>query len=365
MDESLIESSLREHRTALDLSQAELAARVGVSRQAIVAIEAGRQIPSTQLSLLLARELRVSVEDLFRLSRSAPLPLGEWQGGTLPARAMVGFIDGRWVAHSTSKGSCASDALIVARPSDQRPWIEPFVEPSRLEKKIVVCGCAPLLGLLGESLGRDDGATESSWIYCSSARSLSLLKEGQVHIAGLHLVDVDTEGGHEAIIREHFDEPMTVVHLTRWRQGFFVLPQNPKEIRSPEDLFRNDVRVGFRESGAAAQLLIERQLSRVASCSTEWPRGPVAESHGELASWVQRGFVDVGVGIEPAALGQNLDFVPLAEERFDLALPTHRLQQSHVARFLAQLEARSFRSEAALLPGYDLGAAGHAYSVVM
>ncbi|MCA9712564.1 MAG: helix-turn-helix domain-containing protein, partial [Myxococcales bacterium] len=48
---------LRPRRVARGLSQSALADRVGVSRQALVAIEAGRQVPSTALALHLARAL--------------------------------------------------------------------------------------------------------------------------------------------------------------------------------------------------------------------------------------------------------------------------------------------------------------------
>ena len=50
-----------------DLTQAELAARIGVSRKSVNAIERGHFVPSTVLALRLAREFGVSVETLFQL----------------------------------------------------------------------------------------------------------------------------------------------------------------------------------------------------------------------------------------------------------------------------------------------------------
>jgi putative transcriptional regulator len=54
-------------RARFDLTQAELAEKVLVSRQTINAIEAGRFIPTTRLSLKLAVILKTSVEELFTL----------------------------------------------------------------------------------------------------------------------------------------------------------------------------------------------------------------------------------------------------------------------------------------------------------
>jgi len=51
----------------MDLTQAELAERAGITRKSINAIEAGQMVPSTILALKLARALGLTVEDLFAL----------------------------------------------------------------------------------------------------------------------------------------------------------------------------------------------------------------------------------------------------------------------------------------------------------
>lgn len=58
---------LKQHRARLDLTQEELARRVGVRRQTIIAVEKGHYVPSALLAFLLARELGMSVDDLFGL----------------------------------------------------------------------------------------------------------------------------------------------------------------------------------------------------------------------------------------------------------------------------------------------------------
>jgi putative transcriptional regulator len=58
---------LKEMRVAAQLTQAELAIRVGVSRKTINTVENGVFIPSTLLALCLAKTLRTAVEDLFFL----------------------------------------------------------------------------------------------------------------------------------------------------------------------------------------------------------------------------------------------------------------------------------------------------------
>jgi putative transcriptional regulator len=62
-----LKNVLREERTRRNLTQAELAELVGVSRKTINTVENGVFIPSTVLALRMARALGTSVECLFQL----------------------------------------------------------------------------------------------------------------------------------------------------------------------------------------------------------------------------------------------------------------------------------------------------------
>lgn len=60
-----MENRIREFRKELGLSQEELAARCGVSRQTVNAIENNKYDPTLALAFALARELGVMVDGLF------------------------------------------------------------------------------------------------------------------------------------------------------------------------------------------------------------------------------------------------------------------------------------------------------------
>lgn len=62
---------LKVARVRADLTQEELAARVGVTRKTINTIERGHFVPSTLLALKLAKALGVKVEELFSLEPPA------------------------------------------------------------------------------------------------------------------------------------------------------------------------------------------------------------------------------------------------------------------------------------------------------
>jgi putative transcriptional regulator len=67
MESDRLVNTLKVQRARLNLTQAELANRVGVTRKTINSVENGVFVPSTVLALRLSRELQSSVEEIFQL----------------------------------------------------------------------------------------------------------------------------------------------------------------------------------------------------------------------------------------------------------------------------------------------------------
>lgn len=63
-----INSSLKKYRLQKELTQEELATRLGVTRQTINAIEAGKYQPTLYLAAQLAKLFHVSIEDIFNFT---------------------------------------------------------------------------------------------------------------------------------------------------------------------------------------------------------------------------------------------------------------------------------------------------------
>jgi putative transcriptional regulator len=64
----MVRNTLRERRREANVTQAELAATLGVSRQTVISIESGRYLPSLPLAFRIARLFDVTLEDLFELT---------------------------------------------------------------------------------------------------------------------------------------------------------------------------------------------------------------------------------------------------------------------------------------------------------
>lgn len=58
-------NNLRDRRGERGWTQQDLAERLGVSRQTVIAIENGRYDPSLPLAFKIARQFRARIEDIF------------------------------------------------------------------------------------------------------------------------------------------------------------------------------------------------------------------------------------------------------------------------------------------------------------
>lgn len=62
-----VRNRVQQLREDADVTQEELAGRIGVSRQTVIAIEKGNYTPSVLLALKLAKYFKRPVEDIFSL----------------------------------------------------------------------------------------------------------------------------------------------------------------------------------------------------------------------------------------------------------------------------------------------------------
>lgn len=362
-----LENHVRKHRKAERLSQKALADRLGVSRQAIHAIESGSQVPSTSLGLRMARVFGCGVEDLFKLAADPGMRASVAPAATdceTSARVALGQVDGRWVAHRLpSHGLTAADGILAGEVDGGEADIQPLVDVGHLKRQnVLVAGCAPLIGAVAHRVGRRYNDARVTWLRAGNARALDLLGGRMVHIAGLHLADGNGDGDTVAAARRALPgQRALVVNLTRWRLGLVVAPGNPLGIGGGADLARSDVRVAQREAGSGAQEFAAR-LAAEDNCNPP-SDGPMAMGHRDVARLVRAGAADVGVAIESAALAEGLDFVPLSEERFDLIVAAALASQRPYSRIIEALDDPGFRTEVSHLPGYDGSHSGHVTTV--
>ena len=363
-------NTVRLHRQARGLSQQALAELVGISRQGIIAIEAGRQVPSTVLSLKIARTLQCQIEQLFQLTdphqieaRWAPAE-GRLAIPHIGTRVYLGWIHETWVAHPLpAKDTRSADGVIVSLAESGSIIIEPFHPIEWLQNSVLVAGCAPILSVLAQRFPLFHTKGRLTWLSTSSQRALDLLQQGCVHVAGIHLLDADFAYANQETVQQRFpDQRMQMVHLTRWRQGWLLPQGNPKGFLSKEDLLRPGLRIAHRPKGAGAQKLIQAQIQSMGA-NIEDLSGPMAIGHTDVARLIEVGAADVGLAIESEALSSGLEFIPLTEERFDLITTESLAQNHHTNQVLESVGDRQFRRELLHIPGYDSALTGQAHRI--
>jgi len=381
-----IQNRLKEVRQAKGLSQSELAIRADITRQAVSAIESNRYLPTTAVALQLARVLGTSVEDLFRFTeqgevieaRLIDVP-GNVSVSEHPIRVKIANVSGRYAARPVAglgdvlnytvgadgfleRVSAHEGKALGGRPVRVRLLRDRHV----VDQEIAVAGCDPAIFLAGEHLRRQKDQTSVVGWTMGSMAALRALQQGEVHVAGLHLLDPTTGESNLPFLRRALKgSNYEVVTFATWEEGFLVRPGNPKSIHVAADLADPLVTLVNREEGAGARLLLDQRL-RAAGIDLTQIRGyeTVVSSHFEVARSIASHQSDVGIGIRSAAQFFGLDFVPLQVARYDLVVPkTYLKSHPTLSNLFDTLTSRPFRNEIDALGGYDTRETGKVHTL--
>ncbi|MHB8394040.1 MAG: substrate-binding domain-containing protein [Candidatus Dormibacteria bacterium] len=337
---------LRLSRLAAGLSQSELAASAGVSRQAIAGMEGDSWSPSLSVAMRLAEALRTTVEQLFAPA-SAPLmvsanPLGPHAEG--PVRAQLAQVFGRWVALPLERDDATQQGFRVATgeigQSGTTHW------SATGERSIVVAGCDPALPLLAGALPAGPSPWQLCWWSCGSRAALTLLQEGLVHAAAVHGADRSTLPTKERFAR---------IGFASWAEGVLTAPGPPGTPARLEELVADGMRLVNRESGAEARSLLDRELRRLAipEAAVTGYRSQVS-SHMAVAGAIASGLADFGIATEPVALAFGLSFQPLTHEDCVILVSRAHLESPELAVLLSSLGTGELNRQLGSLPGYSL-----------
>jgi molybdate-binding protein/DNA-binding XRE family transcriptional regulator len=367
-----ISNHLKSLRTQKGFSQGELAARAGITRQAVSSIESNLYLPTTAVALHLASVLACRVEELFSIVAAEDIVEGKLIGHlpqsdmkASPIRVKVSTVGSKTVVRPvTALGEMLSFTVpadgYVVEAHGQTSGATVRVKLSRdrraIEQAISVAGCDPAIFLAGEHMRRRKDQTSLVGWTMGSMAALRALQQGEVHVAGLHLFDPTTGESNLPFLRRALKgSNYEIVTFATWEEGLLVRAGNPKSIRTISDLVNSYVTLVNREEGAGARLLLDQRL-RAAGINQDQVKGydTIVASHFEIARAIASRQADVGVGIRSAAQLFELDFISLQAARYDLVVPKAYLK-SHptLANLFDTIVSRPFRNEIEALGGYD------------
>ena len=361
-----IHNQLREKRQLLGLSQKKLADMAGITRQAVCAMEMNQYSPATSVALLLARALRCRVEDLFSLKSEGELVEGDLVGsipkGASGVRAQVIRVGDHVMVRplfglgELASLSCTADGLIIgAGSSDKRLQVRLFKNREAVNRQIVIAGCDPAMFLIAEHL-RQFGKENLVPCLMGSSIAINALKRGEVHVAGVHVADENSEDWNVSYLQRNLKGmDCLIVTFAHWEEGLIVAPGNPKKIRGVADLECRTMMIVNREQGSGARRLLDRQLEVYGIQSAKLTGyNAEASSHLEVASRVKTGLADAGVGVRAAATIFGLEFISLQRERYDFVIPkVYYDTMPALKALLDTIVSGAFRAELESLGGYD------------
>ena len=192
--------------------------------------------------------------------------------------------------------------------------------------------------------------------HVGSLAGLNALRRNEAHLSGTHLLDEET-GEYNISYLPRFlpGRKVVLVNLVYRKQGLLVIRGNPKNIKGLADLARPDITFVNRQRGAGTRVLLDYNLKKLGIHPAEI-KGYAREeyTHLAVAAAVASGEADCALGILAAARALNLDFINLAEERYDLCIPKEYWDTPYIQRLLDVISRPAFQEEVYDLGGYDL-----------
>lgn len=208
------------------------------------------------------------------------------------------------------------------------------------------------------------------WALRQSGAGLAVLTHGSTHglrdvadghamLAGSHLLDAASGDYNLPAVRSLMPGGgFVMIHWARRVQGLLTAPGNPRAITCLDDVISQGLRFAARTEGAGSQKLLDVLLGRAGLTADVLQFAPrEAETHGDLATMIEIGEADCGIGLQ--AVSGRLGFVPLVgAESFDLVMRRRDYFEPQVQALLAFTRTDAFTARAAHLSGYDISELG-------
>ncbi|RNB84132.1 molybdopterin biosynthesis protein [Brevibacillus nitrificans] len=291
-------------------------------------------------------------------------------------RVTIGCMDGQFIANPLTRSAgvtmsmVRADGLLRIPPGnlgyeqEETVEVELYRPLEQIQNTIVSTGSHDLsMDVLHSLLRKKNPERFLVSSHVGSMGGILAIQKGEAHIAGVHLFDEESGEYNQSYVEKYMkDKEVVLVQLVYRQQGWFVKKGNPLGISSVRDLVQPGITYINRQRGAGTRLLFDYLLKQ-----EEVDRDGIygysreAVSHLSVAAAVAGGTADVGLGIYSAAAAMDLDFIPVAEERYDLLMSQAFYHSSQGKELLACIRSEEFASEMEALGGYSCRDSGKVF----
>jgi len=245
-----------------------------------------------------------------------------------------------------------SEGLVPGELTD----VELIRSLQEIQNSVLIIGSHDItLDVLADEIKADYPQITVSSAHVGSLGGLMALKKNEAHLAGTHLLDEETGDYNVSYIKKLLsDRKIALINLVHRQQGLIVAKGNPKGINGLADLVDKGLAYCNRQRGSGTRILLDHELKKL-GLTHDRIIGYDREvyTHLAVASAVATGIADAGLGIFASAKALNLDFIPIAEERYDLAIPEEFLSLPGIKLILDTIMRDRFRERVKSLGGYD------------
>lgn len=204
---------------------------------------------------------------------------------------------------------------------------------------------------------RNSGSGLASF-YDGSFDGIDKLSTRMAQAAGVHIREED--GWNRAALTSALGEaPVVLIEIARRQRGLLLAP-GQSGITGFGDL--KGRRVVLRQDSAASLREFDVQLETAGLSRADIEALPTrARTEEELAAALHDGKAEVGFGLGALSGLFGLGFVPLAAERFDLAIWRRAYFDAPIQKLMQFLTSDECADRAAELGGYDLSGLGRVH----
>lgn len=195
--------------------------------------------------------------------------------------------------------------------------------------------------------------------YRNSLEAVVALAHGECDMAGFHVPVGEFKQAARPYLKWLNPKQHALIHLAYRQQGLFIAKGNPKKIAGLKDLKRKNLRFINRQNGSGTRILLDLLLAKEKISPKQIADYENVEyTHAAVAAYVASGMADAGFGVETAAKKFDLDFIPMASEKYFFACKANALEQGLVKPALNIMQSQIFHDAINALAGYDGLASG-------
>ena len=288
-------------------------------------------------------------------------------------RVKIGYVGGRYIATALGRGAGATMSLVQADGILEIPQnlegietgspveINLLRDEAEIRDTLVSIGSHdPIIDVINNLLKERNSEINLSSAHTGSMGGIMALKNGEAHMAPMHLLDIESGEYNISYIKRYLpNSTIVLIKVVNRIQGLIVRKGNPLELDDLKSIAHKKARFVNRQRGSGTRLFLDYKL-REENISPEDINGYEREefTHLGVASLIASGDADVGLGVYSASRIMDLDFIPLGNEEYDFAVLEENLNHKGIQLLLDIITGDSFKNELNRLGGYDYSQIG-------